>query len=86
MPVIISAAVSAIMITMASQSGSITDACLGASPFVVTFCYMAIFVTGRRPHFTRDVVCVMLNGRSLSPLPPAEQPLHPSKNAATQKS
>ena len=85
LPVIISAAASAILITMASQSGSITDACLGALPFVLTFSYMALFVTGRRPHFTRDLVCVALNGRCLSPLPPSEQPLHPSKHATTEE-
>ena len=75
MPVIVSASVSAILITVASQSGSILDACLGALPFVLTFGYMLIFVTGRRPHFARDTVCVVLLGRAISPLPPNKQPM-----------
>ena len=78
MPVIVSASVSAILITVASQSGSILDACLGALPFVLTFGYMLIFVTGRRPHFTRDLAGVVLNGRALSPRPPGLQPRNPA--------
>jgi hypothetical protein len=78
MPVVISAGVSAILITVASQSGSILDACLGALPFVLTFGYMLIFVTGRRPYFARDLVCRVLMGRCLSPLPPQKQPQNPA--------
>ena len=79
MPVIVSASVSAVLITVASQSGSILDACLGALPFVLTFGYMLIFVTGRRPHFTRDLAGVVLNGRALSPSPPTQQPRNPAR-------
>jgi hypothetical protein len=78
LPVVISAALSAMLIAIASQSGSIPMTCLGALPFVLTFGYMLLFVTGRRPHFTRDLVCVFLNGRSLSPVPPGKQPLNPA--------
>jgi hypothetical protein len=78
LPVVISAALSAMLIAIASRSGSIPMTCLGALPFVLTFGYMLLFVTGRRPHFTRDLVCVFLNGRSLSPVPPGKQPLNPA--------
>ncbi len=78
LPVVISAAVSAMLIAIASQSGSIPMACLGAIPFVLTFGYLMVFVTGRRPHFTRDLVCLFLYGRSLSPVPPGKQPRNPA--------
>jgi hypothetical protein len=81
LPVIVSASVSAILITIASQSGSLVDACLGALPFVLTFGYMLIFVTGRRPHFARDLVCLFLNGRAISPLPPSKQPRNPARRS-----
>ena len=77
LPVIVSASVSAILITIASQSGSLVDACLGALPFVMTFGYMLIFVTGRRPHFARDLVCLCLYGRAnlaLATIQTASQP------------
>jgi len=77
LPVVISAAASALLISIAAQSGSIPLACLGALPFVATFGYMLIFVTGRRPHFTRDLVCLFLEGRSVGPLVPSKQPRHP---------
>lgn len=79
LPVVISAAVSAMLIAIASQSGSILLACLGSMPFVLTFGYLLIFVTGRRPHFTRDLVCLYLYGRALSPLPPGKQPQNPTR-------
>jgi len=79
LPVVISAAVSALLISIASQSGSIPLACLGSMPFVLTFGYLLIFVTGRRPHFTRDLACVVLIGRAISPLPPNKQPINPAR-------
>ena len=79
LPVVISAAVSAMLIAIASQSGSVPLACLGSLPFVLTFGYLLIFVTGRRPHFTRDLVCLYLYGRALSPLPPRKQPQNPAR-------
>jgi len=79
LPVVISAAFSAMLIAIASQSGSIPLACLGSMPFVLTFGYLLIFVTGRRPHFTRDLVCLYLYGRALSPLPPGKQPRNPAR-------
>ena len=77
LPVVISGAVSAMLIAIGAQSGSIPLACVGSTPFVLTFGYLLIFVTGRRPHFTRDLVCYFLNGRSISPLPPDKQPQNP---------
>jgi hypothetical protein len=79
--IVISASISAMLIAIASQSGSIPLACLGSLPFVLTFGYLLIFVTGRRPHFTRDLVCLFLYGRALSPLPPAKQPQNPARRA-----
>jgi hypothetical protein len=82
LPVVISGAVSAMLIAIASQSGSIPLACLGSMPFVLTFGYLLIFVTGRRPHFTRDFVCLYLYGRALSPLPPGKQPENPARRVS----
>ena len=79
LPVVISASISAMLIAIASQSGSIPLACLGSVPFVLTFSYLLIFVTGRRPYFTRDLVCLYLYGRALSPLPPDKQPENPAR-------
>jgi hypothetical protein len=79
LPVVVSASVSAMLIAIASQSGSIPLACLGSMPFVMTFGYLLIFVTGRRPHFTRDLVRLYLYGRALSPLPPGKQPQNPAR-------
>jgi hypothetical protein len=79
LPVVISAAVSSMLVAIASQSGSIPMACLGLMPFLCTFGYLLIFVNGRRPHFTRDLVCLWLNGRSVSPRPPGLQPVNPAK-------
>ena len=79
LPVVVSAAVSGMLIAIASQSGSIPLACLGSMPFVLTFGYLLIFVTGRRPHFTRDLVCLFLYGRAISPLPPGKQPQNPAR-------
>jgi hypothetical protein len=52
---------------------------LAAAPFVLAFAYLALFVSGRRPHFSRDLIYAVLNGRSASPLPPAERVRHPGK-------
>jgi hypothetical protein len=77
-PVIGSAAFSAILFSIAAQSPNpVPMACLAALPFGLTFGYLLIFVTGRRPHFTRDLVCLALYGRSISPVPPKYQPRHP---------
>jgi hypothetical protein len=78
-PVIISAALSAMLLSVAAQSGSIALSLLATTPFVLTFLYLLIFVTGRRPHFTRDLVCLVLNGKAVGPRPPPLQPLHPRK-------
>ena len=85
LPVVISAAVSALLISIAAQSANpILMVCLGAMPFVLTFGYLLIFVTGRRPHFTRDTVCVVLLGRAISPLPPNKQPINPARKGKKQ--
>ena len=76
---VISAAVSAILLSVASTRASIPLACLALLPFVCVFGYLLIFVTGRRPHFTRDLVCAWLNGRSFSPAPPGLKPVNPAK-------
>jgi hypothetical protein len=84
LPLIISAAASAFLISIASQQGSVALACLGATPFVLTFLYMLIFQTGRRPHFTRDLVELFLQGKAISPLAPAYQPRNPGIRAGSQ--
>jgi hypothetical protein len=79
LPVVISAAVSAILISIASSRGSIPLTVVACMPFVLTFGYLLIFVTGRRPHFTRDLVCLWLNGKAVSPVPPGLKPINPAK-------
>jgi hypothetical protein len=79
LPVVISASVSAVLVAVASNRGSVLLGCLGMLPFVCVFGYLLIFVTGRRPHFTRDLCALWLNGRSISPVPPGLQPVNPAK-------
>jgi hypothetical protein len=71
LPVSVSAALSALLLTVASPT-------VAALPLVLTFGFLLIFVIGRRPHFARDFVFQFVNGRSVSKLPPAEQPRHPT--------
>jgi hypothetical protein len=46
-------------------------------PCVLTYSYLWIFKTGRRPHFDRDLLYALLYGKAVSPLPPSLQPVHP---------
>jgi hypothetical protein len=41
--------------------------------------YYALFVTGRRPHFGRDVLGAWLNGRSMPATPTERFPAHPCR-------
>ena len=49
-------------------------------PFAVTWSYMRLFLTGKRPHYARDFAAGLRpHSRYLSPAPPRIQPVHPYK-------
>jgi hypothetical protein len=73
-----SAAASGLLSLWFSHCGNTLGAWLSTLPFVLTFTYHAVFVTGRRPHFRRDLCGLALRGRALSPAPRGAQPAHPS--------
>ena len=60
-------------------SGNPAAITLAVLPFLATFAYLALLVSGRRPHFARDLLYSALNGHAASPLPPAGRMLHPAK-------
>lgn len=76
-PIIIATVVSIMAVSVAVQRASIPLAIFGASPFFLTVGYFLFFVTGRRPHFTRDLVGLAIHGKSVTPAPRKEQPRHP---------
>jgi hypothetical protein len=81
-PLIGSGAVSLALINVVEFSpaaGNPVAITLAVLPFLATFAYMALLVSGRRPHFARDLLYSALNGHAASPLPPAERMLHPAK-------
>ena len=50
---------------------------LAGAPLILTFAYVWIFRTGRRPNLDRDLFLCLMNGKTVSPLPPELQPVHP---------
>jgi hypothetical protein len=48
-------------------------------PALIVWGYYGIFVTGRRPHYGRDVLGAWLNGRSVPATPTDRFPAHPSR-------
>jgi hypothetical protein len=73
-----SAAASGLLALYFSQNGSSWGLWPAVLPFALTFTYHAVFVTGRRPHFRRDLWGLCLRGGALSPAPRGAQPQHPS--------
>jgi hypothetical protein len=50
---------------------------LCGSPLLLTLAYIWLFKTGRRPNLDRDLFMWVMNGNTISPWPPAKQPIHP---------
>jgi hypothetical protein len=81
LPLAISGGVSAALALGASQLHGKVWMALALAPFVLTFIYMLVFITGRRPHFARDIAAICLSPRTfraLSPASPGSQPRHPT--------
>lgn len=81
-PLIGSGAVSLVLINAVEFSpatGNPIAITLAILPFLLTFAYLALLVSGRRPHFARDLLYCVINGRAVSPLPPAQRVRHPAK-------
>ena len=81
-PLIGSGAVSLALINLVEFSpaaGNPVAITFAVLPFLLTFAYLALLVSGRRPHFARDLLYSVLNGQAASPLPPAHRIKHPGK-------
>jgi hypothetical protein len=77
LPVLGAAGGSLILLLLANALKSAALYVLAPFPFVLTYSYLLLFVTGRRPHFARDVARGFVLGRAVSPLTPKLQPRHP---------
>lgn len=79
-PLISSGAVSLILLQalqFSGRQGNPALIALAALPFAGTFGFLLVFVSGRRPHFARDQIFSVINGRAVSPAPPAQRVRHP---------
>jgi hypothetical protein len=77
LPVLGAAGGSLVLLLLANALMSIALYVVAPFPFVLTYGYLLVFVTGRRPHFARDVARALVLGRAVSPLTPKLQPRHP---------
>jgi hypothetical protein len=79
-PLIISGATSLVLLQalqFSGRSGNPALIGLAALPLAGTFGYLMLLVSGRRPHFARDLIFSLINGRAVSPVPPAQRIRHP---------
>ena len=77
LPLIISGGVSVCFLTSASGTNNPWLIGLALVPFGGTLVYMLVFYSGRRPHFARDIVAVVLEGKAVSPRTKQDQPVNP---------
>lgn len=77
LPVLAAAGGSLVLLLLANLLKSLVVYVLAPFPFVLTYGYLLLFVTGRRPHFARDLARALVLGRAVSPLTPKLQPRHP---------
>lgn len=77
LPVLAAAGGSLFLLLLADLLKSLVLYGLAPFPFLLTYSYLLLFVTGRRPHFARDVARALVLGRAVSPLIPKLQPRHP---------
>ena len=77
LPLIISGGLSVCFLTAASGTNNPLLIALALVPFGGTFVYMLVFYSGRHPHFARDLVSVVLDGKAVSPRTREDQPVSP---------
>jgi hypothetical protein len=79
LPLIIAGLITLLCTFGASRQRAILPYVVGLAPVVCTWTYMLIFLTGRRPHFTRDTLFMLFpNAKAQSPNKPQYQPIHPT--------
>jgi hypothetical protein len=80
-PIVIAAVLSVLLITLSYYSNRdmsiFLRTLLCGSPLLLTLGYIWLFKTGRRPNLDRDLFMWVMNGNTVSPWPPASQPIHP---------
>jgi hypothetical protein len=83
LPVLAAAGGSLFLLLLANLLRSLALYALSPFPFLLTYGYLLLFVTSRRPHFARDVARALVLGRASSPLIPKLQPRHPGLKHAS---
>lgn len=78
LPLVASGFVSATLVAVAANTGKTFLVAPAMLPFALTFLYMLIFITGRRPHFAQDCVNALVMGKNAYVCPPNSQPRHPA--------
>jgi hypothetical protein len=88
LPIVGAALAGALMLTFSFSVNpgmdSFVRTLLCCSPLILTIGYIWGLKTGRRPSFDRDLLMYFLNGKSVSPLSPQLQPLHPGIRRKTK--
>ena len=74
-----SGVLSAAAFSFAAQTGDWFLIACSLAPALGVWGYYGLLVTGRRPHYGRDVLGAWLNGRALSPTPTDRFPAHPCR-------
>lgn len=83
LPVLSAAGGSLALLLLANLLKSLSLYVLAPFPFLLTYGYLLLFVTGRRPHFARDVARAFVLGKAVSPMIPKFQPRHPGSKHAS---
>jgi hypothetical protein len=83
LPVLSAAGGSLALLLLANLLKSLALYVLAPFPFLLTYGYLLLFVTGRRPHFARDVARTLVLGKAVSPMMPKYQPIHPGLKHAS---
>jgi hypothetical protein len=79
-PLTASGLVSLFLLVTLSQDANgdaVLNGLLTVSPFALTYGYMWVFRSNRRPYMDRDLFYAFIYGRSVSPEPSSRQPVHP---------
>jgi hypothetical protein len=85
LPLVVAGTISAGLVLPATQPVNPGLLCVAVAPFFLTFGYMLVFVTNRRPHFARDFLFLCFGGaKSVSPKIPNQQPRHPGMPRVTR--
>jgi hypothetical protein len=79
LPLVISGGLSVFLVSAASlNGGGFPLMAVGALPFCLVYAYLALFVTGQRPHWSADQLRLILHGRAVPTRRPADFPQHPA--------